>query len=104
MIRPLDPRHDRDSKLLPARPPAAVENVLPNQGEEGLHRSIVTSRADPAHRPDDAAAVQGASEFLRSELTAAIGVHHTPGHISAATDHSRLEGIDSWAFILELIE
>src|SRR5699024_12880478 len=46
------------------------------------------------HRPDDAVTAQSPSEFLRSELAAAVAVGHASGHVTPP-GHSHLEGIDS---------
>lgn len=67
-MRPLEPRCD--SQLISGGPSAAVENVLLHQGEEALHRRVVTSRADSAYRPDDTVTGQRSSEFPRPKLAA----------------------------------
>ena len=94
VIRPLDPRHDRDPQLVSGRPSAAVEHVLLQQREEALHRCVIASRADSSHRPDDAMTGQSPSEFLRSELAAAVAVRHASANVTTP-GHSHLEGIDS---------
>ena len=94
VICPLDPGHDRDSQLVASDPPATVENVLLQQGEERFHGRVIARCADSSHRPDDAVTGQSPSEFLRSELAAAVAVPHASAHVTAP-NHSHLEGIDS---------
>ena len=94
VICPLDPGHDRDSQLVASGPPATVENVLLQQGEERFHGRVIARCAYSSHRPDDAVTGQSPSEFLRSELAAAVAVGHASGHVTPP-GHSHLEGIDS---------
>ena len=94
VIRPLDPRHNRDPQLVSGRPSAAVEHVLLQQREEALHRCVIARRADSSHRPDDAVTGQSPSEFLRSELAAAVAMRHASAHVTTP-GHGHLEGIDS---------
>src|SRR5699024_1175300 len=94
VIRPLNPRHDREPQLLATRPPATVENVLLHQSEKRFHGSVIARCADSSHRPDDAVTGQNPSEFLRPELAAAVAVRHASSHVTAP-GHSHLEGIDS---------
>src|SRR3954453_3908618 len=54
----LDPGHDRQPQLLAGAPPTRVKNVLLQQGKERLHRGVVTTRADPAHRPGQPVSAQ----------------------------------------------
>src|SRR5699024_6037497 len=105
MIRPLNPCHDRDPQLVPGGPPTAVENVLLQQSEERLHRSVIAGSTDPAHRFDDAVAGQGSNELLRPDwLPRSLCVTHPatspPRRITAISRASTAKR----AFILELIE
>ena len=47
VIGPLDPGFDRQLQLLPAGPALAVQDVLLQQGEEGLRRGIVAAPTRP---------------------------------------------------------
>lgn len=49
MVGPFDPNHDRHPQLLTGRPPLLVEDILLQEREERLHRSIVTARTNPSH-------------------------------------------------------
>src|SRR5699024_7797545 len=93
VIRPLDPGHDRAPQLIPGGPPATVEDILLQQSEERLHSRVIASRADAAHRPDNAVAFQCAGELLRPELAAAIRVRHAPGHVTSPAGHSHLKSV-----------
>src|SRR3954454_20674502 len=68
VIRALDPGDDRQAELLTVRPAPPIEHVLLQESEEGLHRGVVSARADPAHRADQAVVYQRADEGVRAEL------------------------------------
>ena len=63
MVSALDPGDDRDPELLSGPPALAVQDVLLQQREEGLHRGVVPGRADFPHRSDEVVTVQGVHEF-----------------------------------------
>jgi len=68
VVGPLDPDHDRQAQFLPGSSSLLVEDVLLQEGEEGLHRGVVAASADAAHRPGDAVVLQHPHEGVRTEL------------------------------------
>lgn len=63
VVGPLDPSDHRDPELFSGPPPLAVQDVLLQQREEGLHRGVIAGSADLAHRSDEVMTVQGVHEF-----------------------------------------
>ena len=63
VILAFDPGNDRDPQFVAGPPPLPVQDVLLQQGEEGLHRGVVPSGTDSPHRPDEVVTVQGVHEF-----------------------------------------
>ena len=63
VVGPFDPGDDRQAELVAGGPAAAVEDVLLQQREEGLHRGVVAGGADLAHRSEHAVMGQGLLEF-----------------------------------------
>ena len=67
VVSPLDPGggtsrlrgNDRDPQLVSGPPALAVQDVLLEQGEEGLHRGVVPGSTDSPHRSDEVMPVQG---------------------------------------------
>jgi len=59
----LDPRHDRDPKVLTGAPVLPIQDVLLQQCEEGFHRGVVAGRTDSSHGPDQAMPVERVDEF-----------------------------------------
>ena len=51
VVGPFDPGDDGQAELVAGGPAAAVQDVLLQQREEGLHRGVVGAGPDPAHRP-----------------------------------------------------
>src|SRR6478672_6338964 len=64
----LDPGQDRQAQLLAGGPAAAVEDVLLQQAEEGLHRGVVRAGTEPAHRPVQARRARGPDVVVGAEL------------------------------------
>ena len=58
VVGPFDPGDNRDPQLVTGLPATAVEDVLLQQREEGLHRRVVTGGTDLAHRPVQVLLVQ----------------------------------------------
>src|SRR5665647_1182633 len=58
-VGPFDPGHDRQAQLVAGGPALAVQDVLLQQGEVGLHGGVVPGRPDPAHGSDQAVDGQG---------------------------------------------
>ena len=50
MVGPLDPDHDGQAQFFSGAPALAVQDVLLQQREERLHRRVIASSADAAHR------------------------------------------------------
>ena len=76
VIGPLDPGDDGDAQILSRLPTLAIEHVLLEQREEGLHGRVVTAGADPAHRSGEAVVLEGADEGLGSKLRSAVGMNY----------------------------
>ena len=93
MVRPLDPRHHRDTQLLTGRPGATVQDVLLEETEERFHRRVISAGADPAHRTDHAMSVQSVQEFLAAKLRAPVRMHDAPRDITAHA-YSVLKSLD----------
>ena len=53
VVGPFDPGDDREASSSRVAQSLPVQDVLLQQGEEGLHRGVVAARTDPAHRPDE---------------------------------------------------
>jgi hypothetical protein len=75
VVGTFDSGDDRDPEFLAGGPPPAVEHVLLQQREEGVHGRIVAGRADPAHRSGQLVAVEGPDELPAAELRPTVGVH-----------------------------
>src|SRR5699024_7539456 len=104
VILPLQPSNNGQTKLLAGGPPAAVQHILLQQTEKRLHGCIVAGCPDPAHRTDQPVTFQRLSEFLRTELAAAVTVDCDSARV-ATVRHSHFHGVDGQgAFILESIE
>lgn len=71
-MRPLDPRDDCGPRLLEGGPLTLIQDVLLQEGEEGLHVRVVPGRADLAHGTDQPVHGQGVLEQGRAELRAAV--------------------------------
>lgn len=63
MVGPLDPGDDRDPQFLSGPPAFAVQDILLEQGEEGLHRGVIPGRTDLSHRSDEVMTVQSVHEL-----------------------------------------
>ena len=63
VVGPLDPGDDRDSELFSGPPALAIQDVLLQQREEGLHRGVVASSADFPHRAHEVMTVQSVHEL-----------------------------------------
>jgi len=75
----LDPGDHRQAEFLSGVPALPVQDVLLQQGEEGLHGGVVTARADPAHRADEPVVGQGADEGPGTKLTAPVRMNDRAG-------------------------
>ena len=64
----LDPDNDRLAQLFAGGPAVAVEDVLLQQAEEGLHRGVVGTRSDPAYRAAQPCVAQRVNVGMRAEL------------------------------------
>jgi hypothetical protein len=64
----LDPDDDRQAQLFAGNPAPAVEDVLLQQAEGGLHGGIVDTRANAAHRAAQPGIAQGGNVAVRPEL------------------------------------
>lgn len=63
MIRSLDPGDDRDPGLFSGPSAIAVQDVLLDEGEGGLHRGVDSGSTYLAHRADEVITVQGVHEL-----------------------------------------
>ena len=59
VIGPLDPGDDRNPELVSGPPALAVQDVLLEQREEGLHRGVVPGGTDLPHPSDEVVTGQG---------------------------------------------
>ena len=69
VVGAFDPGDDGDAQLLAGVPAAAVQDVLLQQAEEGLHGRVVTGSPDAAHRSDHVVSAQGVDELSATKLT-----------------------------------
>src|SRR5699024_1887353 len=83
VVGPLDPGDDGDPQLFSGPPALAIQDVLLEKREEGLHRGVVPGSTDFPHRSDEVMAVQGVHEFPRPELAPAVRVHDATGCVTA---------------------
>lgn len=63
VVGPLDPDDDGDSQLFSGPPALAIQDVLLEKRDEGLHRGVVAGGTDFPHRSDEVMTVQGVHEF-----------------------------------------
>ena len=63
VVGPLDPGDDRDSEVFSGPPALAIQDVLLQQREEGLHRGVVPGSADFPHRAHEVMTVQSVHEL-----------------------------------------
>src|SRR5665647_829467 len=63
VVGAFDPGDDRQAKLIAGVPAAPVQDVLLQQGEEGLHGGVVPGRPDPAHGSDQVVDGQSPDEL-----------------------------------------
>jgi len=73
MLGLLDPGHDRDPQFLAGGPRSAVEDVLLQQAEEGLHGRVVTCRPDPRYRANDPVQVERPDDVLAELVGIRLG-------------------------------
>src|SRR5680860_776397 len=78
VIGAFDPQDNREAQLLSRLPALTIEHVVLQQSEERLHGRVVSTDPGPTHRTDETTRPQRAYELARTELAAAIGVHHSP--------------------------
>ena len=69
VVGALDPGDDGQAHLLAGVPALVVQDVLLEQGEEGLHGGVVAAGPGPAHGSGQAVAAQRAEERGGPELT-----------------------------------
>ena len=74
-------------------PGLAVEDVLLQESEERLHRGVVTTRPDPAHRAAQPVTFECFTEFPRPELGSSVRMHDHPGRLPPVS-HGHLECVD----------
>src|SRR5690606_6959781 len=95
VVGAFDPGDDLDAELVAGLPAAsAVQDVLLEQGEEGLHGGVVRGGADLAHRADHPVAGQGPGDLAGTELAAPIGVKDAAVDLTAAGDGDGDRGDD----------
>src|SRR3954469_18367946 len=79
----VDPGDDGLPQCLAGGPVLAVEDVLLQQREEGLHGGVVSGRADSAHGSGQLMPVEGVDELPAAELRSALGMRDAAGHVAA---------------------
>ena len=86
VVVPFDPSRDLRAQLVAIFPRLAVEQILPQEREERLHRRVVTGGGDPAHRSAQAMPAQCLGVGPASKLTTPIAVDHTSCNVASTAD------------------
>lgn len=96
VIGPFDPGHDRAPQFLAGGPLPAIEDVLLQQAEEGLHRRVVACRPDPPYRAENLVPVERSDELPGAKLRSATTVNNSPCN-ALTSGNSILQGCDGQA-------
>jgi hypothetical protein len=72
VVGAFDPGHDRDPQLGPGGPATPVQDVLLQQGEEGLHGGVVAAAREQEFRPEIDELRGEMARFIHGHLAEAI--------------------------------